>query len=70
MGSIILIVVLAAVAALLYKMLRLPDQNGDGKVDVKDVVAAAKSVAADAVKAEKAVAEKVKKARKPRKPKQ
>ena len=66
MGTIILFVVLAAVAAILYKMLRLPDQNGDGKVDAKDVVSAAKSVAADA----KSGAEKVaKKVRKPKAPK-
>lgn len=66
MGSIILIVVLAAVAAILYKMLRLPDQNGDGKVDAKDVVSAAKSVAADAKSGAEQVAKKV---RKPKAPK-
>lgn len=64
MGTVIVVLVLAVVIGIVYKMIQTPDKNGDGKVDAQDVVVAAKEVAAD-VKAggEKAV-EKVKKARK------
>ena len=64
MGTVIVVLVLVAAVALVWKMVQAPDKNGDGKVDAQDVVIAAKEVAAD-VKAggEKAV-EKVKKARK------
>ena len=64
MGTVVVVVVVALVAFLVYKLVQAPDKNGDGKVDAQDVVIAAKEVAAD-VKAggEKAV-EKVKKARK------
>lgn len=48
----LLIVVLVVVAAYIaYKLFKNPDQNNDGKVDIQDVTAAAKQVAAE-VKAE------------------
>ena len=69
MGTLIVIVLLAVVGYVVWKLVKTPDLNQDGKVDAQDVVAAAKEVATE-VKAEanKAV-EKVKKARKPRAPK-
>lgn len=64
MGTVILVLLLAAVVGIVYKMIGSPDKNGDGKVDAQDVVVAAKEVAAD-VKAEgEKVVAKVKKARK------
>lgn len=73
MGTIIVVLALAFVAFVLYKIVSKPDVNGDGKFDAKDIVAAAKEAAAEvkaeAVKAEQKVAEKVKKARKPKTPK-
>lgn len=66
MNTVIVLVVLAVVGLIAYKLLKTPDQNNDGQVDVKDIVEAAKSVAADA----KSGAEKVaKKVRKPKAPK-
>jgi len=64
MGTLVVVLLLVAAVALVWKMVQAPDKNNDGKVDAQDVVIAAKEVAAD-VKAggEKAV-EKVKKARK------
>jgi ABC-type Na+ efflux pump permease subunit len=68
MGTVILVLVLAAVIGIVYKMIGSPDKNGDGKVDAQDVVIAAKEVAAEvkaeAVKVEEQVVAKVKKARK------
>lgn len=64
MYSIINCLVGVFVAFVAYKLFNRPDINNDGKVDVQDVVAAAKVVATE-VKAETlAVVEKVKKARK------
>ena len=64
MFTVLLIVVGVFVAFVAYKLFNRPDINNDGKVDVQDVVAAAKVVATE-VKAETlAVVEKVKKARK------
>ena len=64
MGTLIVVVLLVAAVALVWKMVQAPDKNNDGKVDAQDVVIAAKEVAAD-VKAEgEKVVEKVKKARK------
>lgn len=64
MGTLVLIVLVAVVAYIVWKLVKDPDKNDDGKVDAQDVVAAAKEVATE-VKAEagKAV-EKVKKSRK------
>lgn len=68
MGTVIVVLLLVAAVALVWKMVQAPDKNGDGKVDAQDVVIAAKEVAADvkaeAVKVEEKVVEKVKKARK------
>lgn len=68
MGTLIVVVLLVAAVALVWKMVQAPDKNGDGKVDTQDVVIAAKEVVADAkaeaVKVEEQVVAKVKKARK------
>ena len=70
MDTLILLVVLAVVGWVVWKLFNKPDQNNDGKVDAKDVLHAAKEVAAEvkteAVKAADVAVEKVKKARKPR----
>lgn len=70
--SVIIVLVLVVVAFVSYvgwRLVKTPDQNNDGKVDVQDVVTAAKEVASEAkAEAGKAV-EKVKKARKPKAPK-
>ena len=42
-----------------YRLLKNPDVNGDGKVDAKDAVAVAKQVAKETVAEVKAVEEKV-----------
>jgi len=68
MGTVIVVLLLVAAVALVWKMVQAPDKNNDGKVDAQDVVIAAKEVVADvkaeAVKVEEKVVEKVKKARK------
>lgn len=69
MGTLLVIVLLAVAGYVVWKLLKTPDLNQDGKVDAHDVVAAAKEVATEVkAEADKAV-EKVKKARKPRAPK-
>ena len=66
MGTLLVLALLAVAGWILWKLFKTPDQNHDGKVDVQDVVVAAKEVAVEAkAEAVKAV-EKVKKARKPR----
>lgn len=69
MGTLLVLLLVAVAGYIVWKLLRDPDKNDDGKVDAQDVVAAAKEVATE-VKAEanKAV-EKVKKVRKPKAPK-
>ena len=66
MEALLVLIVLAVLGYVVWKLVKDPDKNDDGKVDAQDVVAAAKEVATE-VKAEanKAV-EKVKKARKPK----
>jgi len=69
MGTLVVVLLLAVAGWIVWKLWKKPDMNNDGVVDVKDVVVAAKEVAAEA-KAEGAKAvEKVKKARKPKAPK-
>ncbi len=69
MGTLIVVLLFAAAAWIVWKLVKDPDKNDDGVVDHKDVVAAAKEVAVEAkAEAVKAV-EKVKKARKPKAPK-
>jgi len=69
MGTLLVIVLLAVAGYVVWKLLKTPDLNQDGKVDAQDVVTAAKEVATE-VKAEAdKVVEKVKKVRKPRAPK-
>ena len=66
MGTLVVLLLLAVAGYIVWKLVKTPDLNQDGKVDVQDVVTAAKEVAAEAkTEAGKAV-EKVKKARKPR----
>ena len=63
MGTLIVVLLFAAAAWIVWKLVKDPDKNDDGVVDHKDVVAAAKEVADEAkTEAVKAV-EKVKKAR-------
>ena len=63
MGTLVVVLLLAVAGWIVWKLVKDPDKNDDGKVDVKDVVVAAKEVVAEA-KAEGAKAvEKVKKAR-------
>jgi hypothetical protein len=64
METLIAIVVGVVVVYIIYKLVKKPDVNGDGKVDVQDVVAAAKEVASEAKAGGEKVVEKVKKARK------
>ena len=77
MGTLLVIVLLAVVGYVVWKLIKDPDKNDDGKVDAQDIVVAAKEVVAEVkheakeaaadVKAEATkVVEKVKKARKPR----
>ena len=64
MGTVIVVLLLVAAVALVWKMVQAPDKNNDGKIDAQDVVIAAKEVAADAKAGGEKVVEKVKKARK------
>ena len=70
MGTLVVLVLLAVAGWVVWKLLKDPDKNDDGKVDAKDVLVAAKEVVAEAkveaVKAAEVAVEKVKKARKPR----
>lgn len=69
MGTLVVIILLAVAGYIVWKLVKDPDKNDDGKVDAQDVVAAAKEVATEVkAEADKAV-EKVKKVRKPRAPK-
>ena len=70
MGTLVVVLLVAVAGWIVWKLWKKPDLNNDGVVDVKDVVVAAKEVAAEAkveaVKAAEVAVEKVKKARKPR----
>ena len=48
METLIVVLVAAVILYIVYKLVKKPDVNGDGKVDVQDVVAAAKEVASEA----------------------
>lgn len=66
MGTLVVLILLAVAGYVVWKLIKNPDLNSDGKVDAQDVVAAAKEVATEVkAEADKAV-EKVKKARKPK----
>lgn len=66
MEALLVLIVLAVLGYVVWKLVKDPDKNDDGKVDAQDVVAAAKEVATEVkAEADKAV-EKVKKARKPK----
>jgi hypothetical protein len=67
MGTLVVLVLLAVAGWVVWKLIKDPDKNNDGVVDHKDVVVAAKEVAAEvkteAVKVAEKVTEKVKKPR-------
>lgn len=73
MGTLIVVLLVAVAGWVVWKLWKKPDMNNDGVVDHKDVLVAAKEVAAEAkveaVKAAEVAVEKVKKARKPKAPK-
>ena len=66
MGTLIVVVLLALAGYLVWKLFKNPDANNDGKVDIKDVVEAAKEVATDVKAGAEQAVEKAKKIRKPR----
>jgi len=69
MGTLIVVLLLAVAGWVVWKLLKDSDKNDDGKVDIKDVVLAAKEVVAETKDEAVKVVEKVKKARKPKAPK-
>lgn len=69
MGTLLVVLLFAAAAWIVWKLVKDPDKNDDGVVDHKDVVAAAKEVAVEAKAEAVKTVEKVKKARKPKAPK-
>ncbi len=69
MGTLVVLLLLAVAGYIVWKLVKTPDLNQDGKVDVQDVVTAAKEVAVEAKTEAGKVVEKVKKARKPKAPK-
>jgi len=64
MGTLVVLVLLAVAGWIVWKLVKKPDLNNDGKVDVQDVVVAAKEVATEAKAGAVKAAEKVKKGRK------
>ena len=66
MATVIIGLAFVMVAFVVFKLIKTPDLNNDGKVDVKDVVEATKQVAEEVKTEAVAVVEKVKKARKPK----
>jgi hypothetical protein len=48
MSTLVVLLLLAAAGWVVWKMLKKPDVNNDGKVDTVDVAAAAKEVAVEA----------------------
>lgn len=66
MATVIIGLAIVIIAFIVFKLIKTPDLNNDGKVDVQDVVEATKQVAEEAKTEAIAVVEKVKKARKPK----
>lgn len=71
MGTLVVVLLVAVAGWVVWKLIKNPDKNNDGVVDHKDVVVAAKEVAAEvkeeAVKVAEKVTEKVaEKVKKPR----
>jgi hypothetical protein len=66
MATVIIGLAIVIIAFIVFKLIKTPDLNNDGKVDVKDVVEATKQVAEEVKTEAVAVVEKVKKARKPK----
>jgi len=64
MGTLVVVLLLAVAGWIVWKLVKKPDLNNDGKVDAQDVLVAAKEVAAEAKAGAAKAAEKVKKARK------
>ena len=48
MGTLVVLLLLAVAAWVVWKLVKDPDKNDDGKVDAKDALVAAKEVAAEA----------------------
>ena len=48
MGTLVVLVLLAVAGWIVWKLVKDPDANDDGKVDHKDALVAAKAVAAEA----------------------
>lgn len=67
MTTVIIGLAIVIIAFIVFKLIKTPDLNNDGKVDVKDVVEATKQVAEEVKTEAVEVVEKVKKARKPKK---
>lgn len=67
MGTLVVVLLVAVAGWVVWKLIKDPDKNDDGVVDHKDVVVAAKEVAAEvkteAVKVAEKVTEQVKKPR-------
>jgi len=66
MATVIIGLAIVIIAFIVFKLIKTPDLNNDGKVDVKDVVEATKQVSEEVKTEAVAVVEKVKKARKPK----
>lgn len=64
MGTLVVVLLLAVAGWIVWKLVKKPDLNNDGKVDAQDVLVAAKEVAAEAKAGAAKAAEKVKKGRK------
>ena len=57
MGTLVVLVLIAVGAWVVWKLLKDPDKNDDGKVDVKDAFAATREAAAEAKAAAAKVAD-------------
>ena len=64
MGTLVVVLLVAVAGWIIWKLVKTPDMNHDGKVDAQDVVVAAKEVATEAKAEAVKVVEKAKKARK------
>jgi predicted negative regulator of RcsB-dependent stress response len=60
MGTLLILVLLAVAGWVVWKLYKKPDLNDDGKVDLQDIVVAAKEVAAEVKYEAAAVASDVK----------
>ncbi len=63
MGTLVVVLLVAVAGWVVWKLIKDPDKNNDGVVDHKDVVVAAKEVAAEVKTEAVKVTEQVKKPR-------